>query len=116
MGLGAIDYALHCDRRPRLLVITDIDDARLERAQSIYTCLLYTSVLLLWRTFLILYFFCKEFLCLITNFLIFAKGIIQCLIPVSYTHLVQRVHNYALRKLYFRQCFVIKSIVHHEVE
>ena len=37
MGLGAIDYALHCDRRPRLLVITDIDDARLERAQSIYT-------------------------------------------------------------------------------
>jgi|GEM_PF-6195730 len=37
MGLGAIDYALHCDRRPSLLVITDIDDARLERAQSIYT-------------------------------------------------------------------------------
>ena len=37
MGLGAIDYALHCDRRPSLLVVTDIDDARLERAQSIYT-------------------------------------------------------------------------------
>lgn len=37
MGLGAIDYALHCDRRPSLLVITDIDDARLERAASIYT-------------------------------------------------------------------------------
>ena len=37
MGLGAIDYALHCDRRPGLLVITDIDDARLERAASIYT-------------------------------------------------------------------------------
>ena len=35
MGLGAIDYALHCDRRPSLLVITDIDDARLARAQSI---------------------------------------------------------------------------------
>lgn len=37
MGLGAIDYALHCDRRPRLLVVTDIDDARLQRAESIYT-------------------------------------------------------------------------------
>lgn len=37
MGLGAIDYALHCDRRPKLLVVTDIDDARLARAESIYT-------------------------------------------------------------------------------
>jgi threonine dehydrogenase-like Zn-dependent dehydrogenase len=37
MGLGAIDYALHCDRRPGLLVVTDIDDARLERAARIYT-------------------------------------------------------------------------------
>ena len=37
MGLGAIDYALHCDRRPSLLVITDIDDDRLARAESIYT-------------------------------------------------------------------------------
>jgi threonine dehydrogenase-like Zn-dependent dehydrogenase len=37
MGLGAIDYALHCDRRPGLLVVTDIDDARLARAASIYT-------------------------------------------------------------------------------
>ena len=37
MGLGAIDYALHCDRRPSLLVVTDIDDARLTRAASIYT-------------------------------------------------------------------------------
>ena len=37
MGLGAIDYALHCDRRPALLVVTDIDDARLARAESIYT-------------------------------------------------------------------------------
>ncbi len=37
MGLGAIDYALHCDRRPSLLVVTDIDDARLARAESIYT-------------------------------------------------------------------------------
>ncbi|MBP3706749.1 MAG: zinc-binding dehydrogenase, partial [Clostridia bacterium] len=37
MGLGAIDYALHCDRRPSLLVVTDIDDERLARAESIYT-------------------------------------------------------------------------------
>ncbi len=37
MGLGAIDYALHCDRKPSLLVVTDIDDARLQRAESIYT-------------------------------------------------------------------------------
>ena len=37
MGLGAIDYALHRERKPKLLVVTDIDDARLERAASIYT-------------------------------------------------------------------------------
>lgn len=37
MGLGAIDYAIHCDRKPGLVVVTDIDDARLERAASIYT-------------------------------------------------------------------------------
>ncbi len=37
MGLGAIDYAIHCDRKPGLLVVTDIDNARLERAASIYT-------------------------------------------------------------------------------
>jgi threonine dehydrogenase-like Zn-dependent dehydrogenase len=37
MGIGAIDYAIHCDRKPSLLVVTDIDDARLTRAQSIYT-------------------------------------------------------------------------------
>ncbi|MFW6371769.1 MAG: zinc-binding dehydrogenase [Bacteroidota bacterium] len=37
MGLGAIDYALHCDRKPSLLVVTDIDEARLERAASIHT-------------------------------------------------------------------------------
>jgi len=37
MGLGAIDYALHGGRKPKLLVVTDIDDARLERASSIYT-------------------------------------------------------------------------------
>ena len=32
------------------------------------------------------------------------------------SNLAQRIHDYALRKLYFRQCFVIKSIVYHEVE
>ena len=37
MGLGSIDYALHCDRRPGLLVVTDIDEARLARAARIYT-------------------------------------------------------------------------------
>ena len=37
MGLAAIDYAIHCDRRPSLLVVTDIDEARLKRAASIYT-------------------------------------------------------------------------------
>lgn len=37
MGIGAIDYAIHCDRKPGLLVVTDIDDARLKRAASIYT-------------------------------------------------------------------------------
>ncbi len=37
MGIGAIDYAIHCDRKPKLLVVTDIDAARLSRAASIYT-------------------------------------------------------------------------------
>jgi len=37
MGLGAIDYALHGPRKPRLLVVTDIDDSRLQRAESIFT-------------------------------------------------------------------------------
>lgn len=37
MGLGAIDYAIHCDRKPKKLVVTDIDTARLERAASILT-------------------------------------------------------------------------------
>jgi threonine dehydrogenase-like Zn-dependent dehydrogenase len=36
MGLGAIDYALHCERRPALLVVTDIDEARLTRAAGLY--------------------------------------------------------------------------------
>lgn len=37
MGLGAIDYALHCDRKPGLLVVTDIDEARLARAKKLFT-------------------------------------------------------------------------------
>lgn len=37
MGMGAIDYAIHCGRKPKLLVVTDIDEARLNRAASIYT-------------------------------------------------------------------------------
>lgn len=35
MGLGAIDYAINCDRRPSLIVVTDIDNARLSRAAQI---------------------------------------------------------------------------------
>jgi len=37
MGMGAIDIALHGDRRPKVLVVTDIDDGRLDRAKSIFT-------------------------------------------------------------------------------
>jgi len=37
MGIGAIDYAMHRDIKPSLLVVTDIDDNRLKRAASIYT-------------------------------------------------------------------------------
>lgn len=37
MGLGAVDYAIHASRRPSLLVVTDIDDARLERAAELVT-------------------------------------------------------------------------------
>ena len=37
MGLGAIDFAMHSDRRPGLLVVTDIDTARLKRASEILT-------------------------------------------------------------------------------
>ena len=38
MGLAAINYALNRDdRRPSLLVITDIDQTRLDRAASLYT-------------------------------------------------------------------------------
>ncbi len=38
MGLAAINYALHREeRKPSLLVVTDVDQARLDRAASIYT-------------------------------------------------------------------------------
>ena len=35
MGLGAIDLAIHGPRKPKRLVVTDIDQARLDRAASI---------------------------------------------------------------------------------
>ncbi len=38
MGLAAINYVLHReDRKPSLLVVTDVNQARLDRAASIYT-------------------------------------------------------------------------------
>ncbi len=37
MGLGAIDVALHGARKPALVVVTDIDDARLRRASALFT-------------------------------------------------------------------------------
>jgi threonine dehydrogenase-like Zn-dependent dehydrogenase len=38
MGLAAVNYVLHRDdRRPSLLVVTDVDQARLDRAASLYT-------------------------------------------------------------------------------
>jgi threonine dehydrogenase-like Zn-dependent dehydrogenase len=36
MGLGAIDYALHCDAPPGLLVVTDINEPLLQRACEIF--------------------------------------------------------------------------------
>ncbi|MCR5263041.1 MAG: zinc-binding dehydrogenase [Clostridiales bacterium] len=35
MGLGLIDYAIHCDRKPGVLVVTDIDSSRLARASEV---------------------------------------------------------------------------------
>ncbi|MBQ2945975.1 MAG: zinc-binding dehydrogenase [Clostridia bacterium] len=37
MGLGAVDYAIHAERKASLVVVTDIDDARLKRASEILT-------------------------------------------------------------------------------
>ena len=36
MGLGAIDYALHRELRPSVLVVTDMDAARLNRAKALF--------------------------------------------------------------------------------
>jgi len=36
MGLGALTYALHCDRRPGRVVVTDIDQERLDRAAALF--------------------------------------------------------------------------------
>lgn len=36
MGLGALTYALHCDRRPGMIVVTDIDQERLDRAKHLF--------------------------------------------------------------------------------
>ncbi len=37
MGLGAIDYAIHGPNKPKILVVTDIDQARLDRAASLFS-------------------------------------------------------------------------------
>jgi threonine dehydrogenase-like Zn-dependent dehydrogenase len=36
MGLGAIDYALHQDRKPGLIIVTDIDETRLAMAACLF--------------------------------------------------------------------------------
>ncbi len=37
MGLAAIDYVIHCDRKPGRLVVTDINQERLDRASRLLT-------------------------------------------------------------------------------
>lgn len=37
MGLGAIAYALCCDRRPGTMVVTDINEDRLQRARTLFS-------------------------------------------------------------------------------
>lgn len=37
MGLGGIEYILNCDRKPSLLVITDIDETKIQRAKTIFS-------------------------------------------------------------------------------
>lgn len=37
MGLGAIDYAIHREHKPSVIIVTDISNDRLERAASILT-------------------------------------------------------------------------------
>ena len=36
MGLGMAEYIIHCDRRPGVLVVSDIDAARIERAKELF--------------------------------------------------------------------------------
>lgn len=36
MGLGALTYALHRDRRPSMVVVTDVNQERLDRAESLF--------------------------------------------------------------------------------
>ena len=36
MGLGALSYAMNCDRRPGMIVITDVNKERLERAAELF--------------------------------------------------------------------------------
>ncbi|MCX6302265.1 MAG: zinc-binding dehydrogenase [Bacteroidia bacterium] len=36
MGLGAIDYAIHQDRKPSMIAVTDIDNNRLSRAACLF--------------------------------------------------------------------------------
>ncbi len=36
MGLLAIDYALHADEKPKKLIVTDIDQEKLDRAKELY--------------------------------------------------------------------------------
>lgn len=36
MGLGALTYALYCDRRPGMIVVTDINQERLDRAKHLF--------------------------------------------------------------------------------
>lgn len=37
MGLGSLAYALCCDRRPGTIVLTDVNEERLERARELFT-------------------------------------------------------------------------------
>ncbi len=37
MGMGAVEYALGCDRRPGVIVVTDIDESRLVQCRRFFT-------------------------------------------------------------------------------
>jgi|GEM_PF-830117 len=37
MSLGALTYALHCDRKPGLVVVADINQDRLDRAEHLFS-------------------------------------------------------------------------------